>query len=196
MKNQKLIWSLESVILLSIASILLLLTPRVVLSEQLNNADVSASFNQVADAKAQMLKAEAEAIDAYFSARNMPIYGLGLKMAEEADKNNLDWRLLPAIAIRESTGGKNDCDKATHNFFGWGSCKISFDSDQGAIETVALNLGGNNPNTAKHYAGKTTRQILRAYNPPHVVRRYAEQVLSIMKAIGPEDLGVPVSTSS
>src|SRR3989338_4638400 len=92
------------------------------------------------------------------------------------------------IAIRESTGGKFECKKADFNAFGWGSCKINFSSHEEAVETVARNLGGNNPNTARHYDNKTTMQILRAYNPPYVVKRYAEQVLSIMNAIGKENL--------
>jgi hypothetical protein len=53
-----------------------------------------------------------------------------------------------------------------------------------------MNLGGNNPNTAKHYDEKTTKQILRAYNPPSIVPRYAEQVISIMNAIGDENLTI------
>ena len=36
----------------------------------------------------------------------MPLFGMGMKMCKEAEKNELDWRLLPAIAVRESTGGK------------------------------------------------------------------------------------------
>ena len=36
----------------------------------------------------------------------MPLLGLGKKMVIEAEKNNLDWRLLPAISVIESTGGK------------------------------------------------------------------------------------------
>ena len=31
-------------------------------------------------------------------------------------------------------------------------------------------------------------QILRAYNPPSIVPRYAEQVISIMNTIGPIDI--------
>ena len=31
-------------------------------------------------------------------------------------------------------------------------------------------------------------QILRAYNPPSVVKKYAQQVVSIMNAIGTENL--------
>lgn len=130
---------------------------------------------------------KAEYINAYFKARNMPLEGLGMKMVLEAGKNDLDWRLLPAIAVRESSGGKNACDKVKHNVFGWGSCKIGFNSNEEAIETVAKNLGGNNPKTAHHYDEKTTKQILRAYNPPSIVPRYAEQVMSIMNDIGVED---------
>ena len=135
--------------------------------------------------EAQKLKADA--IDTYFKERSMPLAGMGMKMVIEADKNDLDWRLLPAIAVRESTGGKFECKKAEFNSFGWGSCKINFNSNDEAIETVARNLGGNNPKTAKHYDNKTTIQILRAYNPPSVIRRYAQQVISIMDDIGPAD---------
>jgi len=150
------------------------------------------TLNKVADPEAgpssQVLKARAEAIDAYFAERDMPLKGMGEKMVEEALKNDLDWRLLPAIAVRESTGGKFECKKVPNNPFGWGSCKISFKSNEQAIETVARNLGGNNPNTARHYDEKTVIEILRAYNPPSIVPKYAEQVMAIMDVIGDENL--------
>jgi hypothetical protein len=146
------------------------------------------AINQAVDPKIQILKTEALAIDAYFRDHDMPMVGTGMKMATEADLNDLDWRLIPAIAVRESTGGKFDCQKAENNPFGWGSCKISFKSLDEAIEMIAKNLGGNNPSTAKHYDNKTTKQILHAYNPPSIVPRYAEQVLSIMNAIGSADM--------
>lgn len=152
------------------------------------------AFNQAVDPKVdlrvQTLQAQANTIDAYFKVRNMPLEGLGMKMALEAEKNDIDWRLLPAIAIRESSGGKNACNKMKNNFFGWGSCKIGFNSDEEAIETVALNLGGNNLKTAGYYDNKTIKQILRAYNPPSIVPHYAEQVMSIMKSIGEADTAV------
>ena len=150
------------------------------------------TLNKVADPEAgpssQVLKARAEAIDAYFAERDMPLKGMGEKMVEEALKNDLDWRLLPAIAVRESTGGKFECKKVPNNPFGWGSCKIGFKSNEQAIETVARNLGGNNPNTARHYDEKTVIEILRAYNPPSIVPKYAEQVMAIMDVIGDENL--------
>lgn len=153
------------------------------------------AFNQAMDQKNEALKIQAKAIDAYFALYDMPLFGMGRKMAEEAENNDLDWRLLPAIAMRESTGGKFECKKVGHNPFGWGSCKIGFISIEEAIETVARNLGGNNPNTAHHYAGKTTKQILQKYNPPSVVPRYAEQVMSIMNKIGPEDIAITATTT-
>jgi hypothetical protein len=145
-------------------------------------------FNQTAVSEAELLKSKAKAIDTYFESRNMPLEGMGMKMVEEAEKNGLDWRLLAAISVRESTGGKKACIKVKNNAFGWGSCKIGFKSTEEAIATVAKNLGGNNPKTAYHYDDKTTVQILRAYNPPSIVPRYAEQVISIMNSMGDEDM--------
>lgn len=148
------------------------------------------------DLEAAETRIKADAIDAYFKARNMPLTGTGLTMVLEAEKNDIDWRLLPAIAVRESTGGKNACNKVKNNSFGWGSCKIGFESNAQAIETVARNLGGNNPKTAHHYDEKSTKQILRTYNPPSVVARYAEQVMAIMKAIGPEEVEVTLAVKA
>lgn len=164
----------------------------------LNKAIEPLAKSQVAeDASSEVLKAKAEAIDRYFREREMPLDGTGMFMVEQAEKNGLDWRLLPAIAVRESTGGKFACKNATYSAFGWGSCKINFKSNEHGIETVAKNLGGNNPNTASHYGGdKTTLQKLRAYNPPSIVPRYAEQVISIMDAIGEKDMYPQVAVQS
>jgi len=154
------------------------------------------ALNQALDPDAESLKAKAEAIDAYFALRNMPLEGTGMKMVQEALKNDLDWRLLPAISARESTGGKFECKKVSNNAFGWGSCKIGFKSNEEAIETVAKNLGGNNPKTSYHYDNKTTKEILRAYNPPSIVLKYAEQVMTIMDTIGDVDLTPTLAIAS
>jgi hypothetical protein len=156
----------------------------------------SQALNQAEDSEAEILNAKAEAIDTYFRDRGMPLAGFGKKMVEEAEKNDLDWRLIAAISVRESTGGLHACMKATHNAFGWGSCKINFKSHGEAIETVARNLGGNNPKTAHHYDNKTTLEILRAYNPPSVVPKYGEQVISIMDKIGDKDMYLSLAVNS
>ena len=133
---------------------------------------------------------KAAAIDSYFRVRGMPLRGLGEKFVAEAEKHGLDWRLLPAIAVRESTGGKFACKRVLHNPFGWNSCKSGFDSFEHAIEIVAKNLAGENPRTRRAYAGKDTAGILKAYNPPHVVANYAAEVMRIMNRIGPETISL------
>lgn len=119
-------------------------------------------------------------IDAYYSDRNMPLEGQGMKFVLEAEKYGIDWRLMPAIGVRESSGGKNDC---YNNPFGWGSCKIKFKSYGEAIESLARNLGGANPKTASYYAGKSTLEKLYYYNGT-VVPSYPKEVVKIMEKIG------------
>lgn len=147
----------------------------------------------IVDKEAEIRKLRAEAIDSYYKERDMPLEGYGMKMVLEAEKNDLDWRLLPAISVRESGGAKQACRKVTFSAFGWGSCKINFKSYNESIEIIAHNLGGNNPKTAHYYDEKTTAEILRAYNPPSIVKDYVPQVLKIMESIGDKDLGEKVT---
>lgn len=203
MENKNLIRFVESFVLLPVLTISMpfgnipktgvsvVLTPQSVLSQKQNiEALGPVAFNQVLDQKAKLLEAEANAIDAYFKAYDMPLEGTGMKMAEVANKYSLDYRLLPAIATRESTGGKKDCIQVKNNPFGWGSCKIGFDSIDEAIDTVAKHLSGNMESTSRHYKGKTVKEILQTYNPPSIVPHYAEQVMGIMDDIGPKDITV------
>ncbi|MEI7709102.1 MAG: hypothetical protein WCI76_00100 [bacterium] len=141
------------------------------------------ALNETIQKNLELQKVKADAVDAYFNKYDMPLEGTGMKMVTESEKNGLDWRLLPAISVRESTGGKHDCGKTSFNPFGWGSCRIGFKSNNDAIETVARHLSGNDKGTETYYKNKTTLQILHAYNPPSVVRDYAEQVMSIMNDI-------------
>lgn len=199
MHNKKLIRFMESFVLLPVMTMSIPFgnvakdnyvtptaqVPSTVLSEKLNiEANGLLAFNQVADQKAKDLKSKADAIDAFYKEHAMPLEGIGMKMVQEAEKNGLDWRLLPAISVIESSGGKHACKKATHSFMGWGSCKINFESDDQAVEVIAMNLGGKNPNTDQHYAGKTTREILEKYNPPSIVPHYADKVMKVMEEIG------------
>jgi hypothetical protein len=124
---------------------------------------------------------KADAIDTYFAKYDAPLEGYGMKFVLEAEKNEIDWRLLPAIAMRESTGGIHACKKVPNSVFGWGSCKISFKSIDESIEIVAESLGGNHPDTARHYENKTVTQILKKYNS--IIPGYHNQVIKIMKAI-------------
>lgn len=123
----------------------------------------------------------AEKIDQYFKSNNMPLAGYGQQMVEVADKNDIDWRLIPALAVIESTGGKYACKKVTFSAFGWGSCKINFKSYDQAIEDLGSHLGGNKPKTSRYYEGKDTKGILAKYNS--VIPNYTAKVMNVMDAI-------------
>ncbi len=207
MEQKKLIRFVESFIVLPLVSVTLPLGglppespvqtvfgPQIALFQK-KNTEVAGllALNQAVEPKTNINEIRAKAIDAYFEARKMPLAGYGAKFVEVAEANDIDWRLLPAISVIETTGGKHLCKKIPQdkkwNPFGWGSCKIGFNSFNEAIETVGKNLGGNNPNTAHHYEDKTNKEILEKYNPPSVVPDYAKKVMKVMDIIGSADLG-------
>jgi hypothetical protein len=169
-----------------------------VLSQKLNTTTETQAPDSGEALDIANIEAKAKAIDAYFESKNMPLAGHGKGMVLAAEKYDLDWRLLAAISVRETTGGREACPKTyartgdigyKYNVFGWGSCKMKFQSYEHGFEVLARNLSGSNPNTAHYYDNKTTIQILRAYNPPSIVPKYAEQVISIMDNIGQANLG-------
>lgn len=125
-------------------------------------------------------KLEAAKIDAYYADRNMPLAGLGEVFVREAYANDIDPFLLAAIGVRESTGGRHACKKATYSAFGWGSCKINFKSYEDSIAIISKHLGGNHEKTARYYSLKDTKAILQTYNPPHIVAHYAQEVMNVM----------------
>lgn len=146
-----------------------------------SSKDVAVEASAITTLEDTIRKDKADAIDAYFNKYDAPLKGYGMKFVLEAEENGIDWRLLPAIAMRESTGGKHACKSVPNSVFGYGSCKLSFSSIDESIEIVARSLGGNNPKTAHHYDDKTTLQILKKYNS--VILGYSNQVVKIMKTI-------------
>jgi len=118
-------------------------------------------------------------IDAYFARFSLPLTGYGAQFVAVADKYNLDWRLLPAIGMRETTGGKFACH---NNPFGWGSCKIKFTSFANAIDHVGMHLGGEHINTDQYYKNRTSEEKLHYYNGT-VIKTYVREVVKIMDRI-------------
>jgi hypothetical protein len=127
----------------------------------------------------EIRKKRAEAIDKFFAARNAPLEGYGMKFVEEAEKNNIDWRLLAAISVIESNGGKEACKKADNSVLGYGSCKMDFKSIDESIEIVSMKISGNSSNY--YHDQMTTPQILRKYNS--VIPTYVQKVTKVMKLI-------------
>lgn len=84
-------------------------------------------------------------------------------MVEASDKYDIDYRLIPAIAMKESGGG-NAIKETTHNAWGFENGRTVFDSWQSAIDTVAKTL-------KEKYIAKgltTPEEIMPVYAPPQV----------------------------
>ena len=96
-----------------------------------------------------------------------------------ADEYGLDWRLLPALAMKEQGGGVG----CGFNAYGWGnggaSCYRygSYEESSRAVADGLMNL--------PYYAGKTLVNKLHTYNPPSVNPNYPYQVIALMEQMGP-----------
>lgn len=154
--------------------------PSISLASHIGSLTTTSPVTKAEVSVSDLRKEKADAIDSFFKDRSMPMAGTGMTFVLVAEKYGLDYRLLPAIAVRESSGGKAACG---HNPFGWGSCKMhNFDSYEDAIESLGRNLGGANPTTSRYYAGKNSKEKLYYYNGT-VVPTYPDEVLSIMDMI-------------
>jgi hypothetical protein len=110
----------------------------------------------------------------FFLTLNCPLVSAAEMFVAEADSHNLDWRLLPSLAIIESSGGK-----ASHgnNIFGWNNGHAAFPTLGAAIHQVAKTLANGSA-----YKNKSLMALLRTYNP---VQGYAEKVQLMMSRIDP-----------
>jgi hypothetical protein len=89
-----------------------------------------------------------------------------------ADNYELDYRLLPAISVRESTCG---AAQVSNNFWGYHSGRQGFASVEEGIDFVARQLV-----QSPYYRGKTLLGKLFTYNP---LPAYPEEVQRIMRQI-------------
>jgi hypothetical protein len=106
-------------------------------------------------------------IEKFFADRDCPLADSAAVFLEAADRNDLDWRLLPSISLVESSGGK---DYRHNNVFGWDSCH-EFTSVGAGIHYVASQLANSKLYKHKNLDGK-----LRTYNSnpeyPHRVKAF------------------------
>ncbi|HCB23144.1 hypothetical protein A3B42_04470 [Candidatus Daviesbacteria bacterium RIFCSPLOWO2_01_FULL_38_10] len=119
----------------------------------------------------------------FFKKYNSPLQDLNTQFIEVADKYELDFRLLPAIAMQESLGGKKVI-KDSYNPFGYGiygNLVIKFASWEEAVEKVGkalkqdyLNQGLNTPD-----------KIMAKYTPPSLASggTWARGVKSFMQEL-------------
>jgi hypothetical protein len=114
------------------------------------------------------------ALRKFFHTVDCPLDAVADVFVAEADSHNLDWRLLPSLAVVESSGGKAS---RGNNIFGWANGHARFPTLGAAIHHVARTLSDG-----KNYKNKNLHNILRTYNPN---RGYAEKVQLVMSQIAP-----------
>lgn len=119
---------------------------------------------------------KAKKIETYFrvNRNNAPLADYAEKFVEVANKYGLDYRLLPAIAVMESGGGKS----LFRSYNAWGYGKYSFNSFEEGIEIVGKGL-------KEGYIDKgrvTPAQIAPIYCPPNATN-WARSVQKFMNEI-------------
>jgi hypothetical protein len=107
--------------------------------------------------------------------RESPISHLAEDFILAADQNGLDWRLLPSIAMVESSGAKYYIN---NNIFGWDNGKIRFRSVHSSIYEVALSIS-----SMRCYRGKDLDAMLWTYNP---IEGYNARIKKAIRALDPD----------
>jgi hypothetical protein len=108
----------------------------------------------------------------FFTRMHAPVAPLSDAFVRAADENHLDWRLLPSIAVIESSGGKHYLN---NNIFGWGG-DTAFPSIRAGIQQVADRLGHSPIYKNRSVVGK-----LKMYNSADA--DYVSKVLGVMRRI-------------
>lgn len=112
--------------------------------------------------------ARAKIVENFFRGYNSPLADVAESFVNVADKYDLDWQLLPSIAMQESNGGKKVI-RSSHNPFGFGIYEglvVKFSSWEEAIERVGKSL-------REDYVNKgltTPHQIMAKYTPPALLK--------------------------
>lgn len=106
---------------------------------------------EVHNLSAQLAQADVNSVDTdlrvvalenIFKKYNSPLQGQAKYYVYYADKNGVDWKLLPAISGLESTYAKFMMP-GSYNAYGWGGGHIYFDSWEDGIDTITSALRKN-----------------------------------------------------
>lgn len=111
-------------------------------------------------------------LEAFFRAHDCPAPYHVHDYLRAADLNGIDYRILPAVSVRESTCGRH---ARMNNRWGWDSARSGFESVARGIHYIAHELA-----QGRYYRGKTLDQKLHAYNPNpgyvHEVKQLMNQI--------------------
>lgn len=111
-------------------------------------------------------------LEAFFKAYDCPGPFHIQEYLQAADSHALDYRILPAISLVESTCGAYE---RMNNRWGWDSVQSGFDSIPAGIDYISEQLA-----EAPQYRGKTVKEKLFTYNP---LPQYVRKVERLMREI-------------
>lgn len=143
-------------------------------SETKNIVEEITPVAYVKDAQNYIPSAEkVEKIRKYLTKRNSPLAEYAEEFIKAADEYGIDYRIVTAISIIESNGGRYNFKP--HNAWGWG--KSGFGSWTEGIWAVSKGIG-------KYYSkGATTpKWISKSYCPPNA-DNWAKNVQGVMNEI-------------
>ena len=119
-------------------------------------------------------KTKVENVRRYLAGRNAPLADYAEEFVKAADHYNIDYRIIAAISVIESGGGKHNF--RPYNAWGWG--KMTFSSWEEGIWTVSKGIGG-------YYSrGLTTPKLISTYYCPPNAVKWASNVQLVMNQIG------------
>jgi hypothetical protein len=152
-------------------SILSLLVPKHVFAQELAGASASPLLaSKIPDKRVEKL-------EAYLKYRNSPLADYAAVFVAQADKYNLDYRLVPAIAGVESTFGKQ-IPTGSYNAYGWNGGRYAFKSWEDSIVTVSYTL---RTKYIDKWGADSIEEMSAIYAPPSTT--WAGKVTYFMKQI-------------
>ncbi len=122
---------------------------------------------------------KAKNIENYMSRRNSPLKDEARYIVIMANKFGIDYRLVPAISIIESSGGLKLYRR--YNAWGWGGASgFTFENWEHSIYVVSKGLSG-------YYSmGLNTPERMAPRYNPHTPNEWGAKVRMVMNQIGPE----------
>src|SRR5579872_5500933 len=118
------------------------------------------------------LDSRAFKLTSFFKAHQCPQPYHAEDYVHAADMYSVDYRLLPAVSVRESTCGVY---QRGNNFWGWDSARTGFESVTRGIHFILRQLAWG-----RYYRGKSLDEKIHVYNPnPQYVREVRELMRQI-----------------
>jgi hypothetical protein len=136
--------------------------------------DVSASL-----APLSRIDRRAEKLNRFFGSYNCPAPYHAEAYIHAADAYGIDYRLLPAISIRESHCGLEE--RQLNNWWGYHPGRCTFASIEKGIHYVSRQLGSEYP-----YKGKSLAEKLFTYNPRSAYPGEVEWIMRQIEALEPQ----------